>query len=172
MHMRMPERREMKQKQQKQQTKTSWFTSFAGLPGGADAGLEAREGLGADGAGAHLAEDLDEVGVALAEDLAQHEALRHDGAPAVGLEAEAVLVLVGVKDGRQLEEVAAQDHLDAAKRLLALPHRARHVLDLVKQLAADHRHLVHNQHLAHPPPLQPLPRPRHVSQHLLLCPSP
>jgi hypothetical protein len=60
----------------------------------------------------------------------------NDARPALALEAQ----VLG-HDGRQLQEVAAEDHLDAAERSLVLPDLPRHVLHLVEEFPRQHRNL-------------------------------
>ena len=68
--------------------------------------------------------------------LSELDGFLNDARPALALEAQ----VLG-HDGRQLQEVAAEDHLDAAERSLVLPDLPRHVLHLVEEFARQHRNL-------------------------------
>jgi hypothetical protein len=85
--------------------------------------------------------------VGFCQDLSEDDGLGNDGTPGPRLEAEPERGAV-LGHGRKLKEVAAQDQLHPSERRgLALRARRANGLELVEQVAVQHRDLIHDQHL-------------------------
>eukprot|EP00037_Helgoeca_nana_P027295 m.311893 g.311893 ORF g.311893 m.311893 type:complete len:381 (+) comp27454_c1_seq1:2302-3444(+) len=106
----------------------------------------------------HVAQQLDELWVLLAADFGEHEAFSDDLGPALGLEAEDGLRAVRVVRGRQLPKVAGKNNLNSTKWVaLSLSDDSANLVQLVKEVAVQHRHFINDQHFGVGPPLQRIP---------------
>ena len=129
--------------------------------------LQERDAPVAEAPDAELIEDLDERRVALAEDR-REDALLGEATPPIrrleGEEGAAVAAAAALGHGRELEEVAADQELDAPERLVVAADVARDVLELVEERRFDHADLVDDEGAALLPPLARLAIARDLSR--------
>ena len=128
---------------------------LARLPIGLVAAVEYFQRLRGETVVAHLVEQVDELHVVLAIDVVEFDIDRLYLAEDACLEEIGSVVVFAqhlpfllARDGRELVEVADEEHLHASERqAMAVAHMTQDGIDSVQQVGSDHTHFVYHQQL-------------------------